>query len=107
MLYCAFVLTLGLQRLTFAFGGRGFGSWLALVITHAIESSLWWGLALHPEFNTKSLGWQELAAKAAHLDLPGGPQTSILLLFVPFLALLFIVLGPNRKGDISQIKKVK
>lgn len=93
ILYCAYILTLGLQRLTFAYGNQSVGSWLCLVTTHAIECGLWWSLALSEEFNKNNLSVTELFVEAAQLKLPGGINTAIMLLIVPTLTMYFLING--------------
>ena len=103
-LYCGYVLTLGLQRLTFAYSEGNMQVWMCLVAAHTIETGLWWSLALDDAFNTDKLGVLEIAVRAAKLQLPGGLLTSILLLGVPSLTLLFALSGfrtkSNKKKDV-------
>lgn len=81
--------------MTFASGGGGLLPWVCLLVTHSLETVFWWSLALHPSFNTKSLGVAKLAIEAISFKLPGAADTFILLIVVPLLVAIFTVLGPN------------
>ena len=104
LLYCTYILTLGLVRLTFATGNLTFLPWVALVLTHVIECYLWWSLALAPTFNKDSLSAVELAKEAVTLNLPGGFQTALQLVGVPVLIVLFLILGPRKATNKAPSK---
>lgn len=41
------LLMLGMQRLTFVFGGKTMGSYCCLIFTHLVETIFWYALALN------------------------------------------------------------
>lgn len=104
LLHSAYILTLGLVRLTFAFGNMTVGPWICLIATHVVEMGLWWGLALRPDFNTKGLSIIDLAKEAIQLKLPGGALTAVQLIGVPFLIVLFLALGPSTPNKSASKK---
>jgi hypothetical protein len=90
-----YILALGLVRLTFGFGDMSLKPWMMLVLTHVLEGAFWWTLALQPSFNKSGLTVAELASEAVVLKLPGGFQTMLQLIGVPFLIVIYLVLGPK------------
>jgi hypothetical protein len=89
-------------RLTFGFGDMTFGPWMWLIFTHVVECGFWWMLALQPTFNKQGLSILDLASEAAVLKLPGGFQTMMQLIGVPFLIIIYLILGPKAKGAASK-----
>lgn len=108
LLYSAYILTLGLQRLTFAVTDITVMSWLLIFVTHFVESTLWWGLAI-----SKYTGETLISASPKEylkiLDIatksPQGSLQKILLLVVPALAIAFLVLGGPRSMKTAGRKK--
>ena len=87
-IYSAFLLMLGLQRLTWAavHSETTFYSWLVLIITHTIECFVWWSLALDVnKFETL----QSLIIKTVSFEM--GTFATLVLLGVPILCLSFTV----------------
>ncbi len=99
LLYCAYILTLGLQRLTFGLESGAFGSWLCLIATHVVEMLLWWTLALDSGFNQENLTFSDVLRKAVSFQLP--PQCTILLLLVPLIVLFIVLSGPSNQKKIK------
>jgi hypothetical protein len=87
IVYCGFLLMLGLQRLTWATvnGQTSLYSWIVLIITHIIECFVWYILAL--EKNNFNL--QTLIIKAITFEL--GEFPFLVLIGVPILCLVFII----------------
>lgn len=95
VIYCTFVLMLALQRLTYGLSKPTFMSWLCTVVTHAIESSLWWFLALNP-FIEKGEPVKDFVKSVVTLQAGGGALQYVLLLGVPTLVLALFVRGPPK-----------
>ena len=96
LLFCAFTLFLGLLRITWAVSGKTFYSWLCILLTHIIEATYLWNLALGSHFNTKGLALPDLAK-----DLITGTYnipSTVLLFLVPGFVLFFLLCGPGTKS---------
>ena len=80
-----------LQTLTHPFPGSHF----SLILTHIIETIMWWNFALSPNYNTNNLPLPELALKIFR----DAPSTEFVMLFgLPFLVAFFILFGgPSSK----------
>ncbi len=98
VLYSAYILTLGLQRLTWSFGvyknksmAFSFLNYLCLLATHTAEAWLWWSCALEPHFNVKQQSALDILIDAAQGNARGGALTTILLVGVPALVLYFSI----------------
>mmetsp|Transcript_43330 Transcript_43330/g.86095 ORF Transcript_43330/g.86095 Transcript_43330/m.86095 type:complete len:154 (+) Transcript_43330:49-510(+) len=96
LLVCTFTLFLGLLRISWAVSGRTVLSWICLILTHVIETTFLWNLALLPHWNTNRLALPDLIQEvlAKKHDIP----SSVLLFLVPGIALFFLLCGPNLKG---------
>lgn len=102
LLLCAFTLFLGLLRITWAVSGKTHLSWLCVILTHVIEATFLWNLALLPHFNTKGLALVDFAK-----DLITGTYnipSTVLLFLVPGFALFFLLCGPGLKKDSKKAK---
>ena len=99
-LYVMFILTLGLQRLTFATSDRGFFPWLCLVVTHVIESIFWWKLA----FINNIIGDQPIDAFLMDVVTfkHGHSHYFILLVLVPSFVVMFLLAGWEKTKPAGQ-----
>ena len=90
LIYCGFLLMLGLQRLTWATvnGTTSLYSWIVLILTHTIECFIWYSLALDVN-RYETL--QSLIMKTTRGEL--GVFALLVLIGVPCLVLLFTVCG--------------
>ncbi len=113
MVWMAYILTLGLQRLTWSFGKYRYGDgnlplfssvagYLCLVMTHVVEACLWWSLALSPHFNASGKSAFQIIRSCFDLSVQGGALSAIMLLGVPLLVLFFIIAAfPKRKNHLK------
>jgi hypothetical protein len=112
-LYSAYILTLGLQRLTFvtSCGGINGLSWLTLIGTHLVETLLWWSCALNkfqvPFVNPTTTPIPEVV-KTVMGKLTQGDEY-VLLCGVPVLCVLFtlaalVSLSHSSRGVEREIK---
>jgi len=90
IIYCGFLLMLGLQRLTWATvnGTTSLYSWIVLILTHTIECFIWYSLALDVN-RYETL--QSLIMKTITFEL--GLFPLLVLVGVPLLVLVFTVCG--------------
>lgn len=100
VVYCAFVLMLGCQRLTYAVSKPTTLSWLMLVLTHTIEAAFWWIMALEPSFR-QGMSIPDLLVAAATMKTGAGFFGPLLLIGVPLLVVNFLLAGPpkTKKSD--------
>lgn len=102
ILYAAYILTLGLQRLTFSAVSANILSWVCLIGTHMVEAWLWWSLAIEKyQVDTSSHNFTEMISIT--LSRVKNQSEYVLLYGVPFLCLLFtltlvITLATQRKA---------
>ena len=95
ILYCAYILTLGFQRLTYGVTTATFNSWLCLIGTHVVETALWWSFALSPRFS-KGLPIPDLIKNVVTANAKwGGPHAILVLIGVPFLVLSMLLQPPK------------
>lgn len=93
ILYVTFILMLGLQRLTFATGDRGFWPWVCLVLTHVIESWFWWSLALQTNvIGTQTIDSFLMDVLTFKIDRPNN-NYFLLLIVVPSFVVMFFLAG--------------
>ena len=102
ILYCAYILTLGFQRLTYGLTSASYKSWLCLLGTHLVEAGLWWSFALAPRFRN-GLPIVDLIKNVVTLKSSGGPHAILVLIGVPLL-LLSMVLQPPRAGKSKKVE---
>ena len=94
ILWCAWVLTLGFQRLTYATTVPTLGSWLSLCATHIAEAAMWWSFALSPGFR-QGLTVEELVKHVATMNSSAGVPGFIVLFGVPLMVLSFLLQPPS------------
>ena len=94
VLFICYVITLGIARLSFVFGEVNVFNWLALIGTHIVEALLWWRLMIIRGISS-SKNIFETFQQLVFLELKGGALTSILLLGIPFLVVLFSTMEPQ------------
>lgn len=94
-LLCSFLLFLGLLRIMWACSGKTYASWIAIVLTHIIEASLFWTLALQDHFNKKALALTDFIIDLCVKSQDYDTMSTALLLLVPGLALFFFLIGPQ------------
>lgn len=106
VLLAVYVMTLGLQRLTWATSRSTTYSWLCLLLTHIIEGGMWWFFAFSQPhlFNTTAsdVKFDVILKETVTLRSKGGVPALIVLCGVPILVLFFALSGPN-----NQSKKAK
>lgn len=95
ILFCTYLITLGIQRLSWALGNGGFIPWLLLLLTHLVEWGMWCGFAFLPRFRGDST-LNELFHEVATLQSPGGPHAFVVLILLPVLILFFLLMGPSQ-----------
>jgi len=94
VVFCTWLVTLGCQRLTYAFSEPTFGSWIFLVITHIAELAMWYYFAMLPSFRGE-LTFEEMVVEVATLKSVGGAHAFICIIGVPLLILSFIINFPK------------
>lgn len=91
LLYSTYILTLGLQRLTFvtSCGGVTGLSWLTLIGTHIVEGLFWWSCALERYNMTINASSPVQDVVKTILGKISTPDEYIVLCGVPVLCALF------------------
>ncbi len=105
LLFVAYILTLGFQRLTYAFSDLSFLPWVLVVATHTVESYLWWELALSADY-LKNTTLNDFILRILTFKSQEEIHLFILLLLVPTFVVIFTLVGPARR-DASSSKKTK
>lgn len=96
LLLCTCTCFLGLLRLSFAMSEGGWGPWLCIIATHAIETATIWSLALTGKhFNPLGYDLLTLMKKVLRVEV-GTAESSLVLIVVPLLLLLCLLHGPSR-----------
>lgn len=104
-LLCAWVIFLGLLRLSWATSNGGVGPWLCLVATHVTECVFLWTLALtSTHFNPKQLDLFGLVQKVLAFDI-GTKESCVVLCIVPVLVGLAVLHGPTAFAGLFGKKK--
>mmetsp|Transcript_2477 Transcript_2477/g.2438 ORF Transcript_2477/g.2438 Transcript_2477/m.2438 type:complete len:157 (-) Transcript_2477:130-600(-) len=94
VLFCVYLITLGIQRLSWSLGNGGILSWLLLLLTHLIEWFMWCYFATLSSFRG-DLSLNELIIEVITLKSIGGLHAFIVLILLPILILFFIIMGPG------------
>jgi hypothetical protein len=106
VLYCVYLITLGVQRLSWSSGNGGLIAWILLLLTHISEFWMWFTFATRSEFRGDST-LQELLLDIVTLKSYGGRHACIITVCLPTLILLFLLAGPNQfSTTLSGKKKV-
>jgi hypothetical protein len=105
LLWCAWLMTLGFQRVSWALGNRNFGSWLCLIGTHMSEAIMFWSFALLTK-NPNNLSFPDFFQQLIQQKIVDTYSTFVLL-FVPALVVYFLLCGPgdNKSGAEKKSKK--
>jgi hypothetical protein len=106
ILFCTYIITLGIQRLSWALGNGGLLPWLFLLLTHLVEWGMWCAFAFLPRFRGDST-LQELFQEVLTLQSPGGPHALVVLILLPVLILFFLLMGPSQFETNTSNKKAK
>lgn len=105
-LFVTYILTLGFQRLTFATGDRTFWPWVFLLLTHLIETWMWWTLGLEAGYMNGYAGTSEMLVDIVTMNHKKSPF-AILLVLVPVIVGVFLVAGPEVESAGSKNPKKK
>jgi hypothetical protein len=95
ILFCTYIITLGIQRLSWAFGSGGLLAWLFLLLTHLVEWGMWCGFAFLPKFRG-DLTLHELFHEVLSLKSDGGAHALVVLILLPVVILFFLLMGPSQ-----------
>lgn len=106
LIFSVYLLTLGLQRLSWYYGtqegAHTFEQWGTLLLTHLVEASLWWllandqGLLGRDMFTVGLAEMPTFLYNIVSLQTPAQAEHLILLVGVPYLCLrIFTTYGPS------------
>lgn len=95
-LYSAYILTLGIQRITWSSIEINLLSWACFVLTHVVESLLWWSLAI-AKYASTDVGRKSFKTTPSHeivfsILTSNGQLAKILLIGVPLLTIILAII---------------
>ena len=102
ILFCTYLITLGIQRIEWSVSQGGFLQWILLLLTHTVEWLMWCSFAQLPKFRG-DLSLNELIYEVITLQSIGGLHAFIVLILLPILILFFIIMGPGTFKEKTKI----
>mmetsp|Transcript_1204 Transcript_1204/g.1963 ORF Transcript_1204/g.1963 Transcript_1204/m.1963 type:complete len:154 (+) Transcript_1204:45-506(+) len=103
VLFCSYLITLGVQRLSWSLGSGGCAQWILMIVTHLTEWTMWCCFATGDDFR-RNLTNGELFVEIATVKSPGGVHAAVVVVGVPLLILLLLLTGPGRFGKKKETK---